>query len=70
MTGALFGLDVFQDDRNFDVGHMMIAINPAALMPAADFDRRLEELLSQVTGAAPIDPRAPSCCRARSNSAA
>jgi len=59
MTGALFGLDVFQDDQNFDVGHMMIAIDPAALMPAADFDRRLEELVAQVKGAEPIDPARP-----------
>ncbi|MDE2750289.1 MAG: Ldh family oxidoreductase [Chloroflexota bacterium] len=59
MTGALFGLDVFQDDTNFDVGHMMIAIDPAALMTAADFDRRLEELVGQVKGAEPIDPERP-----------
>ena len=59
MTGALFGLDVFQDDTNFDVGHMMIAIDPAALMTAADFDRRLEELVRQVKGAEPIDPQRP-----------
>ena len=59
MTGALFGLDVFQDDQNFDVGHMLIAIDPAALMPAADFQRRLEALVGQVKGAAPIDPERP-----------
>ena len=59
MTGALFGQDVFQDDRNFDVGHMMIAIDPAALMPAADFDRRLEERVRQVKGAEPSDPARP-----------
>ena len=59
MTGALFGLDVFQDDQNFDVGHMMIAIDPAALMPAVDFERRLEELVGQVKGAEPIDPARP-----------
>lgn len=59
MTGALFGLDVFQDDHNFDVGHMMIAIDPAALMPAPDFDRRLEELIGQVKGVEPIDPASP-----------
>ncbi len=59
MTGALFGLDVFQDDRNFDVGHMLIAIDPAALMPAADYQRRLEDLVAQVTGAPPIDPARP-----------
>ena len=59
MTGALFGLDVFQDDQNFDVGHMLVAINPAAMMPQADFDRRLEELVSQVKGAPPIDSARP-----------
>ena len=59
MTGALFGMDVFQDDANFDVGHMLIAIDPAAMLPAADFDRRLEALVSQVKGAPPIDPARP-----------
>ena len=59
MTGALFGLDVFQDDQNFDVGHMMIAIDPAALMTGADFDQRLEELVTQVKSAEPIDPARP-----------
>ena len=59
MTGARFGLDVFQDDTNFDVGHMMIAIDPAALMPGAEFDRRLETLVGQVKGAEPIDPERP-----------
>lgn len=59
MTGALFGLDVFQDDQNFDVGHMMVAINPTAMMSQADFDRRLEELLSQVKNAPPIDSARP-----------
>ena len=59
MTGALFGLDVFQDDTNFDVGHMMIAIDPAALMSQADFDRRLEQLVSQVKAAPPIDDGRP-----------
>ncbi len=59
MTGALFGLDVFQDDRNFDVGHMMVAIDPAALLPAEDYNRRLDELVQQVKGAPPIDPKRP-----------
>ena len=59
MTGALFGLDVFQDDRNFDVGHMLVAINPSAMMSQSDFDRRLEELVSQVKGAPPIDSERP-----------
>ena len=59
MTGALFGLDVFQDDQNFDVGHMLVAINPSAMMSQADFDRRLEELVSQVKSAPPIDSARP-----------
>ena len=59
MTGALFGLDVFQDDQNFDVGHMLVAINPSAMMSQADFDRRLEELVSQVKSAPPIDRKRP-----------
>ena len=59
MTGALFGLKVFQDDDNFDVGHMMIAIDPSAMMSAEEFDRRLEELVRQVTGAEPIDSSRP-----------
>ncbi|MCE2472030.1 MAG: Ldh family oxidoreductase, partial [Anaerolineae bacterium] len=48
-----------QDDQNFDVGHMMVAINPTAMMSQADFDRRLEELLSQVKNAPPIDSARP-----------
>ena len=59
MTGALFGLDVFQDDQNFDVGHMLVAINPSAMMSQADFDRRLETLVRQVKGAPPIDSERP-----------
>ena len=59
MTGALFGLDVFQDDRNYDVGHMLVAINPTALLPAEDYQRRLDDLIGQVKGAPPIDPARP-----------
>ncbi len=59
MTGALFGLDVFQDDQNFDVGHMMVAINPTAMMSQAEFDRRLEELVGQVKSTPPINSARP-----------
>ena len=59
MTGALFGLNVFQDDANFDVGHLLVAIDPAALLPAEDYHRRLEELVRQVKAASPIDPARP-----------
>ncbi|MXX83531.1 MAG: Ldh family oxidoreductase [Chloroflexi bacterium] len=59
MTGALFGRDVFQDENNFDVGHMLVAIDPAALLPAAEVEARLEELVRQVKSAPPIDPARP-----------
>lgn len=59
MTGALFGLSVFQDDRNFDVGHLMLAIDPTAMMTADDFARRLEELTAEVKKAKPISPERP-----------
>ena len=60
MTGALFGVSVFQDDRNFDVGHLMVAIDPTALMEADDFERRLDKLAAQVKGAAPISSGQPT----------
>ena len=59
MTGARFGLNVFQDDRNFDVGHMMIAIDPAALMSREDYDERLAQLVAQVKSAPAIDENRP-----------
>ncbi len=59
MTGALFGLNVFQDDRNFDVGHMMLAIDPAALMSREDYAARLEQLVDQVKSAPAIDDSRP-----------
>ncbi len=59
MTGALFGLDVFQDDRNYDVGHLMLAIDPAAMLPPEDYERRLAELVKQIKGAPPIDRAKP-----------
>ncbi len=59
MTGALFGLSVFQDDQNFDVGHMMIAIDPAALMRKEEFDDRLELLIKEIKETDPIDPKRP-----------
>ena len=59
MTGALFGRDVFQDDTNFDVGHMLVAIDPSALLPAAEVEARLEKLVEQVKAAPPIDPARP-----------
>ena len=59
MTGALFGRSVFQDDRSYDVGHTMIAIDPQAFMPREDFGERLEQLIAEVTDAPAIDTQHP-----------
>jgi LDH2 family malate/lactate/ureidoglycolate dehydrogenase len=59
MTGALFGMSVFQDDSNYDVGHMMLAINPDVFIGQADYETRLEELVAEVKGVSPIDPAKP-----------
>jgi LDH2 family malate/lactate/ureidoglycolate dehydrogenase len=59
MTGALFGQSVFQDDRNHDVGHLLLAIDPASLMPWDEFEARLERLVAEVEAAPPIDPSRP-----------
>jgi LDH2 family malate/lactate/ureidoglycolate dehydrogenase len=59
MTGALFGLSVFQDDLHYDVGHVLMAIDPTAFLAADDFHRRLEELVTEVLAAPPIDPTEP-----------
>ena len=59
LTGSLFGPRVFQDDRNFDVGHTMIAIDIEAFMPHEEFDERLERLVADVKSAPPLDPEHP-----------
>jgi LDH2 family malate/lactate/ureidoglycolate dehydrogenase len=59
MTGALFGGSVFQDDTNYDVGHLMIAVDPEAFLPPGEFAIRLERLLDEVQTAPPIDPDEP-----------
>ncbi|PJF27147.1 MAG: malate dehydrogenase, partial [Phototrophicales bacterium] len=59
MTGAMFGLSVFQDDRNHDVGHVMLAIDPTVFISQDDFDQRLEQLVAEVKSAPPIDPSRP-----------
>ncbi len=59
MTGSLFGLSVFQDESNHDVGHVMMAIDPGAFMPREEVDARLEKLIAEVKAAPPIDPARP-----------
>lgn len=59
MTGALFGLSVFQDDANHNVGHWMLAVDPGAFMPREQFAERLEALLQEVKSAPPVDLERP-----------
>jgi LDH2 family malate/lactate/ureidoglycolate dehydrogenase len=59
MTGSLFGGSVFQDDRNYDVGHTMIALDPDAFLPRGEFGARLERLIDEVKSAPPIDTNHP-----------
>lgn len=59
MTGSLFGMDVFQDESNHDVGHVMLAIDPGAFMPREAVDARLEKLIEQIKSAPPINPAQP-----------
>jgi LDH2 family malate/lactate/ureidoglycolate dehydrogenase len=59
MTGSLFGLNVFQDESNHDVGHVMLAIDPGAFLPRDQVDARLEQLILEVKSAPPIDSARP-----------
>lgn len=59
MSGAQFGLSVFQDEQRYDVGHLMMAFDPAMFMPRERFDERLERLIDEIKSAPPIDPERP-----------
>jgi LDH2 family malate/lactate/ureidoglycolate dehydrogenase len=59
LTGSLYGGSVFQDDRNYDVGHTMIAIDPVVFLPRAEFEARLERLIAEIKSAPPIDGDRP-----------
>ena len=59
MTGAKFGLDVFQDENHYDVGHMMMAFDPTIFMTREQFETRLTKLIAEVKSAPPIDPSSP-----------
>jgi LDH2 family malate/lactate/ureidoglycolate dehydrogenase len=59
MTGALFGGTVFQEDTDYDVGHVMMAIDPDAFIGRAAFEARLEQLVQEVLSAPPINPEEP-----------
>jgi LDH2 family malate/lactate/ureidoglycolate dehydrogenase len=59
MSGAQFGLSVFQDEQRYDVGHLMMAFDPGMFMPRERFDERLEKLMDEIKSAPPIDPERP-----------
>lgn len=59
MTGALFGQSVFQDESNYNVGHMMLAVSPSAFMKQDEFDNRLEALVDEIKSAPAIDAKRP-----------
>lgn len=59
LSGSLFGSNVFQDDTNFDVGHVVVALDPDAFMERERFQARLEELIADVLAAPSIDPEHP-----------
>jgi LDH2 family malate/lactate/ureidoglycolate dehydrogenase len=59
MTGAMFGLDVFQDEPDHDVGHTMVAIDPHLFLGREGFERRLATFVDQVRSAPAIDPDRP-----------
>lgn len=59
LSGSLFGSRVFQDDTNFDVGHVMVAVDPEAFMDRSEFQNRLEQLVEDVRSAPPLDPAEP-----------
>jgi len=56
LSGAKFGMDCYNDLQDLDVGHCLMAFDPQAFMPLAEFEERLAELVHQVKGAAPIQP--------------
>ncbi|MEM7734334.1 MAG: Ldh family oxidoreductase [Deinococcota bacterium] len=59
MTGAKFGLSVFQDEQHYNVGHTMTAYNPEVFMPRNEFEDRLKQLIEEVKTAPPIDLNKP-----------
>ncbi len=59
LSGAKFGLSVFQDEADYDVGHVLLALNPEAFMPRQRFRERLGALVQEVKAARPIDPSRP-----------
>jgi LDH2 family malate/lactate/ureidoglycolate dehydrogenase len=55
LSGSLFGLSVFADIANHDVGHFLMALNPDTFMLHDEFQARLEQLISEVKSAEPIE---------------
>lgn len=63
LSGAAFGGavgDQYRDrDRAQDVGHCMIAVEPALVIGAADYRRRYATLVAGAKACPPIDPASP-----------
>lgn len=59
MTGSLFGMSVFQDEQFYNVGHMMLAINPDVFIERHNLEERLEALCEEVKSAPPIEVNQP-----------
>jgi LDH2 family malate/lactate/ureidoglycolate dehydrogenase len=55
LSGSLFGSSVFADVANHDVGHFMMALNPDTFMPHDEFQTRLEQFVSEIKAAEPIE---------------
>jgi LDH2 family malate/lactate/ureidoglycolate dehydrogenase len=55
LSGSFFGVDVFADPANHDIGHFMLAIDPEFFMSRDEFSERVELLCSWVKGADRID---------------
>lgn len=56
LSGSLFGLSCFTDVTNHDVGHFLLALNPEVFMPRPEFQARLEQLVTEIKSAQPIEP--------------
>lgn len=56
LSGSLFGVTVFTDIANHDVGHFILALNPDTFMPHDEFQARLDQLIAEVKSAEPIEP--------------
>lgn len=48
MSGAAFGLTPYSDPANHDVGHMLMALDPACFISPEDFSARLAQFVDEI----------------------